>query len=148
MGARHEDSHLEVAVPVAEVFAAGSSPEELQMVQGFLQLLLANTAQRTVDEDVRVRWLRSPSGQEMVRLAGSMEAMAMRPGRAEGEEDLADPDVELLRLLTEGLTNKEIADRLGTAEEAVTRRLSEMFARIGASSRAEATAFAFRQGVS
>lgn len=148
MGARHEDHHLEVAVPVAETFTAGNSPEELQMVQGFLQLLLANTAQRTVDEDVRVRWLRSPMGQGLVRLAGSMEAIAMRPGRAEGEEDLADPDVQLLRLLTEGLTNKEIADRLGTAEEAVTRRLSETFARIGASSRAEATAFAFRQGVS
>ena len=42
---------------------------------------------------------------------------------------------------------REIAAEIGIDEQAVTRRLGELFARIGASSRAEATAFAFRQRV-
>ena len=53
----------------------------------------------------------------------------------------------LLGLLTEGLTNREIAERLGVDEEAVAMRLREMFAAVGASSRGEATAFALREGV-
>ena len=56
-------------------------------------------------------------------------------------------DAELLKLLTEGLTNREIAERLGDEEQAVSRRLAEMFARIGMPSRSEATAFAFRERV-
>jgi DNA-binding NarL/FixJ family response regulator len=47
----------------------------------------------------------------------------------------------------QGKTNREIAEELGIDEAAVTRRLGELFATIGASSRAEATAFAFQQGV-
>ena len=56
-------------------------------------------------------------------------------------------DAQLLRSLVQGKTNREIADEIGIDEEAVTRRLGELFARIGASSRAEATAFAFHQRV-
>jgi DNA-binding NarL/FixJ family response regulator len=47
----------------------------------------------------------------------------------------------------QGKTNREIAEELGVDETAVTRRLAELYARIGASSRAEATALAFRQNV-
>jgi DNA-binding NarL/FixJ family response regulator len=47
----------------------------------------------------------------------------------------------------QGKTNGEIAEELGVDEQAVTRRLSELFARLGASSRAEATAIAFHQRV-
>jgi DNA-binding NarL/FixJ family response regulator len=50
-------------------------------------------------------------------------------------------------MLTEGLTNREIAERLGQDETVVARRLGEMFARIGALTRSEATAFAFREQV-
>ena len=150
MASRHEDTHPEILLPVGEALLAGGSEADIQMGQYFLQMLLAMTAQRTVDEDVRVRWFKGPIGREMVRLAGSMEGMAMRPG--EGEDaglasGLQDSDTELLRLLTEGLTNREIAERLEVNEDALVRRLGEMFARIGTSSRAEATAFAFRERV-
>jgi DNA-binding NarL/FixJ family response regulator len=56
-------------------------------------------------------------------------------------------DARMLALLTEGLTNREIAERLGVSAEAVALRLQATFARIGASSRGEATAFALREGV-
>ena len=50
-------------------------------------------------------------------------------------------------LLIEGRTNREIAAELGVDEDAVARRLAEMYAKIGVSSRGEAAAFAFREGV-
>jgi len=56
-------------------------------------------------------------------------------------------DAELLRCLIQGRTNAEIAEELGLDEPTVARRLGELFARIGTSSRAEATAFAFRERV-
>jgi len=66
---------------------------------------------------------------------------------ADGGHVVDERDAELLKLLTEGLTNREIAERLGEEEQAVRRRLGELFARIGALSRSEATAFAFRERV-
>ena len=106
-------------------------------------------AQRTMDEDVRVRWFRGPLGQEMTRLAGPIEyASNVADGNGHPSGDGAeDQDAQLLRSLVQGKTNREIAEEIGIDEQAVTRRLGELFARIGASSRAEATALAFRQRV-
>ena len=103
-------------------------------------------AQRTLDEDVRVRWFRGPVGREMTRLAGPFQ---MAPtADAAADDDAADgSDAALLRSLVQGKTNAEIARDLDLGEEVVARRLGELFARVGASSRAEATAFAFRERV-
>ena len=110
-----------------------------------LQFTLSLAAQRTVDEEVRARWLRSPTGRELVQRAGGIEGVALRPAQSGAEVDQSDR--ELLGLLLEGLSNREIAERLGIDAVAVGRRLAEMFARIGVSSQADATAFAFREGV-
>ena len=61
--------------------------------------------------------------------------------------DVGEDDTRLLWLLIEGRTNREIAAELGMDEDAVARRLAEMYAKIGVSSRGEAAAFAFREGV-
>jgi DNA-binding NarL/FixJ family response regulator len=52
-----------------------------------------------------------------------------------------------LQSIVQGKTNAEIADELGIDVPAVTRRLGELYTTIGASSRADATAFAFRERV-
>jgi DNA-binding NarL/FixJ family response regulator len=145
--ALHEDLHVEILVPVARVVMAAGSHAQQDLVQFFLRLFLAMVAQRTLDEDVRVRWFRGPAGRQLVELAGSLEGMAMRPPEGDGDARLDQRDAELLTLLTEGLTNREIAERLGEAESAVARQLGELFARIGAPSRSQATAFAFRERV-
>ncbi|MBW3588547.1 MAG: AAA family ATPase [Actinobacteria bacterium] len=139
-----EDAHVEILVPVAEAITAGGTDEEKGMVRLFLRLTLIRAAQRTVDEEVRVRWLRGPIGQQLARLAGPLQENVVPE---DSELQLHRSDSELLALLVEGLTNKEIAERLGLEERVVSVRLSEMLGRIGASSRAEATAFAFREQV-
>ncbi|MDP1857749.1 MAG: LuxR C-terminal-related transcriptional regulator [Gemmatimonadaceae bacterium] len=56
---------------------------------------------------------------------------------------LTEREVEVLRLIAVGKTNKEIADVLFLSGKTVSRHLSNIFAKIGVSTRAAATAFAF-----
>ena len=139
----HEDASLDVVLPVAETLLAADAPEWDEMRQQ-LQLMLTMTVQRTLDEDARVRWLRGPVGREVTRLAGPIAAPA---GGTQGEAAWSEADGALLQRLVQGKTNREIAEELGLDEQAVVRRLNELFATIGASSRAEATAFAFQERV-
>lgn len=60
---------------------------------------------------------------------------------------LTEREVEVLRLIAAGHTNKEIADALFLSGKTVSRHLSNIFAKIGVSTRAAATAFAFENGV-
>jgi DNA-binding CsgD family transcriptional regulator len=52
-------------------------------------------------------------------------------------------EVEVLRLIAGGLTNNEIAASLHLSAKTVSRHLSNIFTKIGVTSRASATAFAF-----
>ena len=136
----HEDLHLDVVFPVADVLLATGAPE-WEYLRDYLRVSLAMIAQRTLDEDVRVRWFRGPVGREMTRLVGPIETVIREDA---GTPEIAGADEPLLRLLLQGMTNAEIAQELEIDEEVVARRLAELFAEIGASSRAEATAFAFQ----
>ncbi|HEY1331900.1 MAG TPA: AAA family ATPase [Actinomycetota bacterium] len=144
--AMHEDLHLDVLLPVATVLR-DTGAAEWHEVRPYLQTSLAMIAQRTLDAQVRAQWFRGPSGRQMQELAGEMD---IPPGHDErdGHGDAGEgSDAALLRNLVLGRTNQEIAEELGMDEPAVDRRLAELYARIGASSRASATAFAFRERV-
>ncbi len=146
--AMREDVYPEMLLPAARAVLAAGEEHEKGMIRGFLQILLAMTAQRTVDEEIRVRWFRGPIGSEWSRLVGQVSADG--PVGADGNGALAGLDDEerrLLGLLTEGTTTAEMAERVGADEASVRVKLQEMFAKIGASSRGEATAFALREGV-
>ena len=56
---------------------------------------------------------------------------------------LTEREVEVLRLIAAGMTNNEIAAELFLSAKTVSRHLSNIFTKIGVSTRAAATAFAF-----
>jgi DNA-binding CsgD family transcriptional regulator len=144
--AMREDIYPELLLATARaMLAAGEEPEK-QSIQLLLQLMLAMTLLRTADEDVRIRWLRGPIGSEWVRLAGPPAAAAASDGQSPVSA-LSDDDRKLLALLTEGLTTAEIAERFGGTQESVRLKLDQIFGKIGASSRGQATAFALAEGV-
>ncbi len=139
-GAMREDLFLEILLPAADAVLRGGSDEEAAAVRDRLSLTLALLAQRMLDEDVRVRWFRGPVGRELTRLAGPVQSRGDSNGGAQsGIVPLGEAEIRLLRLLSEGRTNAEIATELGSTEELVSRRLAELFVKIGASSRADAT---------
>lgn len=57
-------------------------------------------------------------------------------------------EVEVLRLIASGRTNRQIADELIISEFTVMRHVSNIYSKIDASNRAEATAFAIRSRLS
>ena len=64
-----------------------------------------------------------------------------RPGVAEG---LSKRELEVLRLVAAGQSNREIASKLTLSEHTVRRHLQNIFTKLDVSSRAAATAYAFR----
>jgi DNA-binding NarL/FixJ family response regulator len=144
--AMREDIYPELLLATARAVLAVGDESDQQGMLTRLQLGLAMTLLRTVDEDVRLRWLQGPVGKEWARLAGSLPTAAS-PHEQSPVSVLSDDERRLLALLTEGLTTAEIAIRIDSTEDSVRLKLGEMFAKIGASSRGEATAFALAEGV-
>jgi DNA-binding CsgD family transcriptional regulator len=60
------------------------------------------------------------------------------------ESGLSARELEVLRQVAAGKSNREIADALVISEHTVRRHLQNLFAKVGVSSRAAATAYAFR----
>lgn len=56
-------------------------------------------------------------------------------------------ELEVMRLVAAGRSNREIADELFISEKTVARHLTNMFTKIGAQSRTQAAAWAFRNGI-
>jgi DNA-binding CsgD family transcriptional regulator len=57
---------------------------------------------------------------------------------------LTDRELQVLRLVATGKTNRAIADDLGISEKTVARHISNIFTKLDLSSRAAATAYAFQ----
>jgi ATP/maltotriose-dependent transcriptional regulator MalT len=110
----------------------------LLMVRACRQLGDHDTAEMELDAARQVfEQLGAATALEQVReLTGSAAA----PPAAGG---LTPREVEVLRLLATGATNREIADSLVISDKTVARHVSNMFTKLGLSSRAGATAYAY-----
>ena len=78
------------------------------------------------------------------RAAAGALAFASRPDQA--TLHLSAREVDVVRLVTDGLSNDEIGQRLGITTKAVEGHLSRVFARTGARSRTELAVRAVREG--
>jgi DNA-binding NarL/FixJ family response regulator/TPR repeat protein len=144
---QHEDLNLDVLLPVATAITAAGTDAERTRLLSFLRLQAAVIANRIVDEGVRTRWFRGPVGSALASLASDAELALTRNMPDGAIEGLDVDDADLLKLVVQGLSNEEIADRLHVDTAEVTKRLAATYVKIGASSRADATAFAFQSGV-
>ena len=60
---------------------------------------------------------------------------------------LSPREIEILRMIAEGLGNKEIASKLSISDHTVKFHISSIFAKLGAANRAEAVTLGIRQGL-
>lgn len=74
-------------------------------------------------------------------------AEALAPGRRRGAHGLTPRELEVLELVATGRTNHAIGEALFISEKTVARHVSNIFTKIGVSSRAAATAFAYQRGL-
>ena len=80
-----------------------------------------------VRETVVVREVQVPAPTEFVRDAGKVESLGITPR-----------ELEILELIAQGLSNKEIADRVFVSENTVKTHSSRVFDKLGAKRRTQA----------
>jgi DNA-binding NarL/FixJ family response regulator len=76
-----------------------------------------------------------------------LEAPAEADGATARRHGLTARELEVLRLVAAGLTNKAIAKQLFVSEKTVDRHVSNIFGKLDVSSRAAATAYAYEHGL-
>jgi HD-GYP domain-containing protein (c-di-GMP phosphodiesterase class II) len=82
-------------------------------------------------------------------VASVIGAAGLEPARRRVPQPsgLSDREVEVLRLLSAGLTNRQIADRLVVSPRTAEHHVQHIYTKIGASSRAAAALFAMEHGL-
>jgi DNA-binding NarL/FixJ family response regulator len=68
-------------------------------------------------------------------------------GEDEVSEEITSRETEVLRMLAEGLANREIGARLGISEHTVKFHISSILDKLGASTRTEAVTLGIRRGL-
>jgi DNA-binding NarL/FixJ family response regulator len=71
----------------------------------------------------------------------------MRKKVATSQNSLTSRELEVLRLIASGITNRTIADQLHISEKTVARHVSNIFMKPDLPSRAAATAYAYQHGL-
>lgn len=111
------------------------------------RLLLAKACQQLGDHDTAEMELDAArSVFEQLGAAPALAAVAELSGASRAEATpggLTAREVEVLRLVASGATNRHIADTLVISEKTVARHLTNTYNKLGVSSRAAATAYAY-----
>ena len=120
-------------------------------------VLMTASTQRGLNETAREAGVQASviKSSDPERLLGAMRSAllgeelfdAAHPRRRRGEAPLAPREREVIGLVAEGNTNKEIAARLGIGDETVKTLLERTYAKLGVRRRAEAVIEARRRGI-
>jgi ATP/maltotriose-dependent transcriptional regulator MalT len=106
--------------------------------------VLLGQALREVGDDAGAAECFSRAAQLFEQMGARLDARLVlddaKPPRPAG---LTEREIEILRLIVAGRTNNEIASELCLSAKTVSRHVSNIFTKIGVTSRAAATAFAF-----
>ena len=111
-------------------------------------VLAALTAERphrpAFAEDEAAPMLEAERGLDADAVSCVLAAAGQRaaPSRPRWPADLTDREVEVLRLIARGRSNREVAERLFISAKTVGRHVENLYAKIGVSSRAAAALFA------
>jgi DNA-binding NarL/FixJ family response regulator len=108
--------------------------------------------------DADAALMESAAGRAALERLGAMGDLAAGPAagpiagaladrqhdRQHDRQPLTARECEILRLVATGATNKAIAERLILSDKTVARHVSNIFGKLGVSSRAAATAYAYQ----
>lgn len=135
---RTDDAVAMLERALAACVAAGADPWTARVHLAIATLDPANTA----DHAAEARAIGDRRGMPAVAAAASRLLGTGR--RATLPSGLTEREVEVLQLVAEGLTNKDIAAALYVSVKTIERHLLNSYTKIGARNRSEATAFVMR----
>ncbi len=73
--------------------------------------------------------------------------IAMKIAEHAGDDALSGREIEILRLVATGRTNKQVGDRLSITEETVKTHIKSILSKLGAGDRTEAVTTALKRGI-
>jgi DNA-binding NarL/FixJ family response regulator len=79
------------------------------------------------------------------RLAGAM--LRRRSGRSNEPNELSSREFEIVRLIADGLSNREIGNRLSLSEKTVKNHVSHILAKLKVNARSGVAVYAVRNGI-
>jgi DNA-binding NarL/FixJ family response regulator len=111
-------------------------------------VLLARAYEVLGDEDAAARELEAAAS-VFDRLGAALDARAVAAmrGREQIPGGLTAREAEVLALVAMGRSNREVAGSLSVSQKTVARHLSNIFTKLGVSTRTEAAAYAFEHGL-
>jgi pimeloyl-ACP methyl ester carboxylesterase/DNA-binding CsgD family transcriptional regulator len=132
---------LEVSAGLARSLPGG----RLAILPGSSASLFFEATELVVDR--MVAFVRDPLAEPAVGSAAGLATSDGKRTRPRGIGELSPRETEVLQLLAGGDTNGQIAARLGLSINTVERHVVNVYRKIDARGRAEATAWAIRNGV-
>ena len=124
------------------VLGAADAYQAMREPRPYRDALSADEAAAELRAEVRAGRLDGPAVDAVLHVAGH------RVGRRrEGPAGLTAREVDVLRLLATGLSNKQIAARLSITPKTAGNHIEHIYTKIGATSRAEAGLFAMQHGL-
>ena len=137
---------LKAEMPDIEVIALTSVLEDASVIgairAGAVGYLLKNTRAEELIEAIKA------AAEGQVQLSPQAAARLIREVRApESPEALTERETEVLRLLAQGFSNKEIAYQLTIGEKTVKTHVSSILSKLNVASRTQAALYAVRIGL-
>jgi HD-GYP domain-containing protein (c-di-GMP phosphodiesterase class II) len=128
--------------PLARILGAADAYQAMREPRPHRPARTAAEAATELRADVKAGRYEADAAEAVLGAAGHRVAR-----RREGPAGLTPREVEVLRLLARGLSNKEIAARLTISPKTVGNHAEHIYAKINASTRAAAALFAMQHGL-
>ncbi len=128
--------------PLARILGAADAYQAMREPRPHRPALSADEAAALLRADVKAGRYDADAAEAVLGAAGHRVAR-----RREGPAGLTPREVEVLRLLARGLSNKEIAARLTISPKTVGNHAEHIYAKINAPTRAAAGLFAMQHGL-
>ncbi len=130
-----------------------TSFEDAQQILAAVQAGALSCLLKDIDADELADTVRKAARGEAVlhpRVAGHLMEALRRGSTAPGAgilESLSQREREVLALMAEGMSNQQIADRLGISEKTVKTHVSNVLAKLGVADRTQAAVYAWKSGL-
>jgi HD-GYP domain-containing protein (c-di-GMP phosphodiesterase class II) len=126
----------------ARVLGAAEAYQTKREARPHREALSADRAAQALRDEAHAGRLESAAVDAVLRAAGHRV-----PRRSDGPAGLTSREIDVLRLLARGMSNKQIAQRLVITPKTTSNHIEHIYAKIGATGRASAALFAMQHGL-